>query len=193
MLGISKNKILARQLRIEVNLFVSLKLKQIIYPIKINTINLWTDKVNFLGYEIYFLQNKKIRKTNFKLEFDVPLNLIFKIMEKKGYIKNFVKGHRSISKTNYTTLNDIVIIKHFMQVQVGLINYYSGCNDITKLELINYLLRLSCAMTLTHKHRSNIKKIFTKNKINTNFLSQKIWKNKLNFIDPFNIYTNEIF
>lgn len=200
ILGISENQILAKRLRIEVNLFVSLKLKQIIYPIKTNIINLWIDKINFLGYNIYFSQNKKVCKTKIKLKFDIPLNLIFKIMEKKSYIKNFVKGHRSISKTNYTTLNDIVIIKHFMQVQLGLINYYSGCNDITKLQLINYFLHLSCVMTLTQKHRSSIKKIFikhkklfalSKNKINTNFLPQKTWKNKLNFIDPFHIYTNE--
>lgn len=212
IVGIRGSQFLAKQLRIEVNLFSSIKLKQIIYPIKTKIINLWTGKVNFLGYEIYFLQNEKsntfiyprteiINTLNFKLQFDIPINLILKIMEKRGYIKNFVNGYRSISKINYTTFNDTVIIKYFMQVQARLINYYSGCNNITKLQFINYLLQLSCAMTLTHKHQSSIKKILLKygkllilpnSNFKTYFPLQKKWKTKLNFIDPFHNYMNKM-
>ena len=189
-----------RQLRIEINLFVSLNLKQIIYPIKINSINLWIDKINFLGYEIYFPQNEKFNEINLSLQFNIPLNLTLKMMEKKGYIKNFFNGYRSVSKTNYITLNDILVLRHFIQVQMGITSYYSECTDITKLQFINHLLSLSCIMTLTHKHQSSIKKIFKKYekllilpKNKTNFFFPKQWKNNVKFINPFYISTNKIY
>ena len=212
MIGITRNNILARQLNVEVNLFVSIKLKQRINPIKTKIINLWTEKVNFLGYDIYFLQNRKIRlsirpynqlpnEINHKLQFDIPLYFILKKMKKRGYIKNLVNGYRSISKANYTILDDIVIIKHFTEVWTGLINYYSGCTNITKLQYLNSFLRESCTMTLIHKHQLKKKKVFVKypklvkivnRSVKTLFSFQKTWQNTHKFIDPFYIYTNGI-
>lgn len=219
MIGISGDKVLAKELKEEVTNFLEVRLKQTIHTIKTKIIDLRAGKANFLGYEIYLPRNQKISpyinsgtrticRINPQVRFDIPIDSVLKKMEERGYIEKLVKGHRSISKASYTRLEDILIVKHFTQVWTGLANYYSGCTNIAKLQYIHYLLHRSCAMTLSHRHRSSIKKIFAKHgttltvsngKVKTSFpywkeqsVTKKIWQNKLNFVAPFQIYANPI-
>lgn len=220
MIGIKGDQELAKRLKVEVSLFVKERLKQSVHSIKTNITNLRFGKVKFLGYEIYLPRHRKIspstgsgtrttRRTNPMLRFDVPLDSVLSRMEERGYIKALPdKGHRAISKASYTTLEDIVIVKHFSSVWRGLENYYSGCTNLSRLQYIHSLLHLSCAMTLSHRHRSSIKKIFTKygktlkvsnTKTSTSFpyrkewsINQKKWQHKQEFVDPFQIYANRI-
>lgn len=220
MIGIKGNQKLAKQLKAEVSLFVKERLKQSVHPIKTNITNLRAGKAKFLGYEVYLPRHRKIspytgsvtrtiRRTNPMLRLDVPLDSILSRMEERGYIKKLPdKGYRPISKASYTTLKDIVIVKHFSSVWRGLENYYSGCTNLSKLQYIHYLLQMSCAMTLSHRHRSSVKKIFAKHgknlkvfngNIETNFpyrtrwsVKDRKWQNKQLFVDPFEIYANRI-
>lgn len=212
IIAINGNRILVKQLQMEINLFLLIKLNQKIYPIKTKIIDLSVNKANFLGYQLYVRQNQKIKfyitsktriinKTNFQLEFDIPIDSVLKKLEKKGYIKKFFTDYHSISKANCTILDDNTIIENFRQIWKELINYYSGCTNFSKLLFINYLLRLSCSMTLNQKHNSTLKKSITRyrkilnvSKINVKdiVLSKKKWQNKLHFIDPFNIFLNKI-
>ena len=212
MIGTSGDKVLSRQLKSEITHFIEVRLKQTIYTIKTKITDLRAGKVNFLGYEIYLPRNLKIspyigsgirtiRRTNPQLRFDIPMDSILKRMEERGYIKKLAKGHRSISKASYTTLEDIVIVKHFAQVWTELANYYSGCTNLAKLQYIQSLLHVSCAMTLSHRHRSSTKKIFAKygktltvsnGEVKISFpyrkerpVTKKRWQNKRNFFDPF--------
>ena len=173
-------------------------------------------KVKFLEYEIYLPRQRKInsytgsstgttRRTNPMLRFDIPLDFILLRMEERGYIKKLPKKtHRGISKVNYTTLEDIVIVKHFSSVWRGLENYYSGCTNLSKLQYIHCLLHMSCAMTLAHRHRTTSKKIFAKHgkilKVSnahteTSFpyrtkwsVKDRKWQNKQLIIDPLMIF-----
>jgi group II intron reverse transcriptase/maturase len=215
MIGISGDQNLAKQVKMEVTEFVSVRLKQTVHTIKTKITNLRAGKVKFLGYEIYLPRNRTIspyigfgtrttRRTNPKLRFNIPMDTILNRMEERGYIKKLAKGHRAISKASYTTLEDIVIVKHFTSVWRGLANFYSGCTNLSKLQYIQYLLYMSCAMTLSHKHRSSTKKIFAKHgkklivtngKIKSSVPSRmewsvknRKWQNKLKFVDPFRIY-----
>ncbi len=139
------------------------------------------------------------------LRFDVPLASVLSRMKERGSIKNLPeKGHRAISKASYTTLEDIVIVKHFSSVWRGLENYYSGCTNLS----IHYLLHMSCAITLSHRHRSTVRKIFAKHgktlkvynsdtEINFPYqtkwsVKDRKWQNKQLFIDPFEIYANRV-
>jgi group II intron reverse transcriptase/maturase len=219
MIGISGDKVLARELKAEVTNFVEIRLKQTIHCIKTKITDLRAGKTNFLEYEIYLPRNRKISssissgtrticRTNSQVRFDIPMNSVLKKMEERGYIKKLVKGHRSISKVSYTRLKDILIVKHFTHVWTELANYYSGCTNLAKLQYIHYLLHLSCAMTLSHRHRSSIKKIFANHgetltvsngKVKTSFpyrkewsITKKIWQNKRHFVAPFHIYVNRI-
>jgi hypothetical protein len=126
-----------------------------------------TTKKNFLEYEIYLSQEQEKEINvypylNSRLRLEIPIDSILTRMEEKGYIKKLVNGYRAISKTNFTMLNDIVIINHFAQVWTAIATYYSKCTTTSKLQYIQSILRLSCAMTLSHRHRSSIKKIFIK-------------------------------
>ena len=219
MIGIKGDKALVKKLKAEVSDFVKVSLQQTLHPTKIKIKNLRSGKALFLGYEIYLSRNQKIspciesdnrttRKTNPMLRFDIPIDSVLRRMEERGYIKKLVKGYRSISKASYTTIEDIAIVKHFAQVWRRLSNYYSGCTNLSKLQYIHDLLHLSCAMTLSHRHRSSTKKIFAKhgktlkifnNKTSTSFpyrkkwsINQKKWQNKQEFVDPFLIYANRI-
>lgn len=217
MIGIRGDKILAHQLKVEVSKFMDVRLKQTPNPGKLILINLQVGKANFLEYEIYLPRNQQLktyidsntrtrRRSNLQLRFDIPLDSILKKMEKRGYIKKLVKGYRPISKGSYTILEDIVIVKHFTKVWSSLQNFYSGCTNLSKLQYIQSLLQVSCAMTLAHRHNSSIRKIFTKHgktlmvsKGNNTFsfpyktkwtIKNRIWLNKRQFIDPFKIYEN---
>ena len=170
---ISGNKVLATKTKSEINYFVEIKLIQIIPFLKRRVINLVTNKINFLGYKIFFSTNLKINLGNNNimynythqikpiLKLNIPINFILKIIEEKGYSKKLINSYYSICKLNYTTLEDIVIIKHFIKFWLGLVNYYSGCDNMLILQYIHYILNLSCALTLSHRHQLNIKKIFS--------------------------------
>lgn len=214
MIGISGNKVLVNQLRADATYFIKVGLKQKNYSIKTKVTDLRVDKAKFLGYEIYLVRNREINpyiylrtrktlRTNPQLGFDIPIHSILKKMEERGYIKKSIKGYRSISKVSHTVLEDILIVAHFTHILIGLVNYYSGCTNLTKLQSIHYFLYLSCAMTLSHRHRSSMKKIFAKYGKSLNiyygkvkisfpyqkewFVRKKTWQHKRKFVNPFQI------
>ena len=80
----------------------------------------------------------------------------------RGYLKKLPKGVRPISRSSYTVLEDHVIVSHYRSLWLGLFNYYSGCTNRGRLQYIHYLLHMSCAMTLGHRHRVSCSKIFKK-------------------------------
>lgn len=71
-------------------------------------------------------------------------------------------GIRPISRSPYTVLEDHVIVSHYRSLWLGIFNYYSGCTNRGRLQYIHYLLHMSCAMTLGHRHRMSCSKIFKK-------------------------------
>lgn len=171
IIGVKGNANLAKELKAEVTYFIKGHLKQTIHPIKIKIINFHLGKTTFLGYELY-LTHKQIKifysgsnshqvsRTKPIVKFDIPMNSVLQILEKRGYIKKLVKGYRSISKASFTTFEDIVIINHFIKVWREIKNHYLKCSNLSRLRYIHYLLHLSCAMTLSHRHRLSLKKIF---------------------------------
>lgn len=219
MIGVCGEKSLALQLRNEVGQFLQQDLRQSLHPKKTKLTNLRVGKAKFLGYEIYLPREGKIssyigsgtqttRRTNPELRLDLPLDRVLQRMDERGYIQTLTKGHRPISKKSYTTLQDIVIVKHFQAVWQGLENYYSGCTNPGKLQYIHYLLHMSCAMTLAHRHRSSSRKMFrihgkmlkiTEGKRTAAFpvrqswlLEDRRWLNKRILRDPFKIYANRV-
>lgn len=162
---------LIKKLKIEISHFLIICLKQTIYSIK--TINLPYDRIKFIGYHLYFLKNQKINyyiqyfnkisyQQQLRIKFDIPINLIFQKMEKKGYIRKLTLCYGSTSKINYIGSENIIVIKHFTQVWRGLTYYYSACNNSTKLQHIYCSLYLSSILTLSYKYNSNIKIILRK-------------------------------
>lgn len=171
ILGIRGPKHIAIETKNELESFLKCHLKQELYPDKTKITNIQAGKVFFLGYDIFLKRNIKIgkykkkgrRRTRPILGFHMPVDRVIKIMKELGYI-TYDKNNkvRPISKSNYTTLEDAIIVNHFRTVWLGLLNFYCRSSNWSHLQYIHYLLHISCAMTLAHRHRSSTKKIMKK-------------------------------
>jgi len=175
MIGVAKDKKLARIIKDEVRNFTNKILAQKVYPFKTNITDIRKGNAHFLGYEIFLPNNrsissykekgvKTIRRRQPELRFDIPLAKVTKRYVECGYLKQLPKGVRPTSKSSYTVLEDQVIVSHYRSVWLGLKNYYSGCTNRGRLQYFHYLLHMSCAMTLAHRHRASSAKIFKKHK-----------------------------
>lgn len=173
IIGMKGELFLIETLKIEINYFLLIYLKQTLNSIKLTTINVSRNEIQFMGYQIYSLNNRKINnykpyfdkmscQKNFRIEFHIPTGFIFRKMEKEGYIKKLTTCYQSISKIHCIQLENIIILKHFTQIWRGLLNHYSECNNLSKLQLIHYNLYLSFIMTLKDRHCVNIKILFAK-------------------------------
>nr|AAT28265.1 maturase K [Dysphania botrys] len=65
-------------------------------------------------------------------------------------------GH-PISKSVWTDLSDSDIIDRFGRICRNISHYYSGSSRKKSLYRIKYILRLSCARTLSRKHKSTVR------------------------------------
>lgn len=184
MIGVKGPYSLAKQLKEEVTQFFEETLKQTLDPKKTQIINLKSGKASFLGYEIFLPRNMKlvkykvaggkqtVRRQTPMLRFHVPLDNILRRLKERGYITYKDNKPRPISKSGYSPLEDHVIVRHFSSVWRGLFNFYSGATNWSHLQYIHYLLHMSCAMTLAHRHRSTSSKIFKKHGKRLEILNQ---------------------
>jgi len=225
MIGIKGPRNLTIQIKKDVEEFFCTQLKQKLDPDKTKIIDLRAGKVLFLGYELFLPRNSKLvkyKKLNGKqtirrsppiLRFQLPVDLILKRLKERGYIAILNNKIRPISKGSYTVLEDEVIVKHFRSVWLGLLNFYSGTTNWSHLQYIHYLLHMSCAMTLAHRHRSSSRKIFEKHgkelkimdskaktpKVIASFPYRSSWKVgdrkwhlAVGWKDPFTIFANRV-
>lgn len=173
MIGVSGDRKLADKIKEYISNFMKNNLVQNLHPLKTKVINLRKGNVHFLGYEIFLPKNrpisnykgkgvKTIRRGQPQLRFDIPVAEVTKKYAERGYFKQLPKGVRPISRGSYTVLEDHVIVSHYRSLWLGLLNYYSGCTNRGRLQYIHYLLHMSCAMTLGHRHRMSCSKIFQK-------------------------------
>ena len=222
MIGVKGPQKLAEQLKDEVAIFLRDHLK----PIKTKIINLRAGKIRFLGYDMFLPRNIKlvkykkgpgykqtVRQLTPMLRLQLPIDQVAKRLHERGYIGYENNKIRPISKASYTPLEDVVIVSHFRSVWLGLFNFYSGSINRSHLQYIHYLLHMSCAMTLAHRHRSTSSKIFKKHgkkleimdkkgkvpKIIASFpyrtkwrVSDRKWQKAKTFKDPFTIYANRV-
>jgi nicotine oxidoreductase len=225
IIGIRGPRQLAEQVKDELDCFLQNQLKQKLHPDKTKITNLRAGKISFLGYDIYLPRNMKLRKyktgdgkqtmrrSTPTLRFQLPVDKVTKRLKERGYLCYENNKIRPISKGSYTPLEDAVIVRHFKSVWRGLFNFYSGSTNRSHLQYIHYLLHMSCAMTLAHRHRSSARKIFKKHgkrleiRIKTGYRSEVVamfpyqtnwkysdrkWQNTKTFKDPFQIYANRV-
>jgi len=224
MIGVAGSETLARQVKKEVGDFILKELQQKINPLKTHVTDLRKGKASFLGYEIFLPENKSlhkykgkqnskqtIRRGNPCLRFDLPQDRVIKRLEDKGYLLSLKNGIRPISRAGYAVLEDHVIVSHFSSLTLGIETYYSGATRRGRVQYIQYLLHMSCAMTLGHRHRKSCKKIFqkygktltveipSKPGVYKSFpyktswpLSERHWKKGRKFEDIFSKYSNRV-
>ena len=173
MIGVAGDKKLALNIKATIGNFMKDTLQQKLHPVKTKVTDLRKGNASFLGYEIFLPKNRPIasykgkgvttiRRGQPMLRFDIPIAVVTKRYAERGYLKKLKNGVRPISRGSYTVLEDHVIVSHFRSLWLGIYNYYSGCTDRGRLQYIHYLLHMSCAMTLGHRHRMSCSKIFAK-------------------------------
>ena len=174
MIGVRGPYRLAKQLHEEIDNFFRTQLNQELDPDKTKIINLRSGKVSFLGYEIFLPRNVRLVKYKVKggkqtvrwqapiLRFQLPVQIILRRLKERGYVTYKNNKWRPISKSSYTPLEDEVIVRHFQTVWREILSFYSGTTNWSHIQYIHYLIHMSCAMTLAHRHRSSSSKIFKK-------------------------------
>lgn len=173
MVGVSGDQILAFQIKDKIANFMKEELQQNLHPMKTKVTNLRKGNAHFLGYDIFLPKNrpvssykgkgvKTIRRGQPQLRFDIPVTKVTQRYADRGYFKRLDTKVRPISRASYSVLEDHVIVSHYRSIWLGLLNYYSGCTKRGRLQYIHYLLHMSCAMTLGHRHRMSCSKIFKK-------------------------------
>ena len=200
IIGLKGSSKLAELIKDEVGCFLRTHLKQELDLDKIKVTNLRSGKISFLGYDIFLPRNMKlvkykkgngkqtIRRSTPMLRFQLPVDKVTKRLHERGYITYASNKIRPISKSSYTTLEDAVIVNHFKSVWLGLLNFYSGSTNRSHLQYIHYLLHMSCAMTLAHRHRSSSSKIFKKHGKRLEIMDKKADTQKVLAFFPY--YTN---
>lgn len=173
MVGIAGDSQLAFHFKQELSQFMEGTLGQKLHPTKTKVTDLRKGNASFLGYEIFLPQNRPISKYQGKgvqtirrgqpeLRFDIPVAEVTKRYTERGYLKQLPDRVRPISRASYSVLEDHVIVSHYRSLWLGLLNYYQGCTNRGRLQYFHYLLHMSCAMTLGHRHQMSSAKVFCK-------------------------------
>lgn len=134
------------------------------------------------------MQNQKVI---FLIPFSHLVNLLIKHKFARYTNKQII---RPTSQNKLLSEQDFKIVKAYNYILCCINFYYSGISDNKSLVYIQHLLRFSCAMTLAHKHKSTLTKIFSlygKNlKVKSEYISQHKymlpkWQVTNYFLDPF--------
>nr|ATL77018.1 maturase K [Utricularia aureomaculata] len=100
-----------------------------------------------------FLMNNGIKKCDIL----VPIIPLLVTLAKAQFCNVF--GH-PISKLSWADLADCTIIDRFGHICRNLSHYYSGSSPKKSLYRLKYILQLSCARTLSRKHKSTVRTFF---------------------------------
>lgn len=171
IIGIAGPNKLAEEIKEEVaELFNTLNLTLNDAKTKITDIK--KERVIFLGYQIQIstsIKKKYVypqgqrptlkRVTGKGISLQAPIDLIIERLYQKGFCNK--KGFPQPKKI-WIPQEDNQIIQHYNSIIRGIFNYYLGANKRSRLGRIWYILKFSCAFTLAARHRTSLKKIFTK-------------------------------
>lgn len=135
-------------------------------PARIHIKQLYNHPFYFLGYLSSVRLNSSVIRSQMlensfridtaikKFETVVPIIPLIGSLAKAKFCN--VSGH-PISKPFWADLSDSEILNRFGRICRNLSHYYSGSSKKQSLYRIKYILRLSCARTLSRKHKSTIR------------------------------------
>nr|QHN58789.1 maturase K [Stereochilus dalatensis] len=135
-------------------------------PYRIHIKQLPNYSFSFLGYFSSVLKNPLVVRNQMlensfliktltkKLDTIAPVIFLIGSLSKAQFCT--VLGH-PISKPIWTNLSDSDILDRFCRICRNLCRYHSGSSNKQVLYRIKYILRLSCARTLSRKHKSTVR------------------------------------
>ncbi|XP_024401155.1 uncharacterized protein [Physcomitrium patens] len=141
-------------------------------------------------------RKSKGRESDYSMRIEAPIDEIYALLHSRGFITP--KQKRPTPNDSVLGQEDHRIITWYRRVSIGLLNYYSSCDNFLKVKaIVNYQLRWSAIHTLSKKHKSSSQQVIQKygknlvvtrdGKTVTSFLSvEEIKKHRKGFleIDP---------
>lgn len=83
-----------------------------------------------------------------------------RILKRLKMLKMCDSKYRAKGKGSWLIYNNFQIVQKYSRIMRGIYNYYSGCDRISRLYRISYILQYSCARTLARRSKVTMSKIF---------------------------------
>ncbi len=160
----------AEEIKQQLGAFLQEELKLELSEAKTLITHARTEAARFLGYEITVIQEDgkqtvrhtdkglrtKCRNVNSKLGLRVPRNVI---MEK---CKRYMRGTKAIHRAELSHESDYTIIMKYQLEFRGIANYYRLAFNMYTLGQLKWIMERSLTMTLAHKFKVSVPKIYEK-------------------------------
>ncbi|KAG0562621.1 hypothetical protein KC19_9G160200 [Ceratodon purpureus] len=101
------------------------------------------------------------RDPDYSMRIEAPIDEIYALLHSRGFIT--LKQKRPTPNDSVLGQEDHRIVSWYRRVSVGLLNYYSCCDNFLKVKaMVNYQLRWSAIHTLSKKHKSSSRQVIQK-------------------------------
>nr|AHZ58042.1 maturase K [Tmesipteris elongata] len=97
----------------------------------------------------------------------IPTSSLIESLTREGFCDS---SGRPVGRSAWTILTDDEILKKYHQIWRDLFCYYSGSFSRDGLWKAKYILQLSCAKTLAHKHKSTTRRV--RNQFGSKFMTE---------------------
>lgn len=176
VIGVVGNRELAKEIRELIRSFLEKELKLELSMEKTKITHLSTEYAKFLGHYVKTMSRKEgdnsrrvnklnnvtdIRKSGGRKppKIMIPLDILKNQLISKGFANKEGKP-KYVGKFIY--LSDYEIVQRYNSVIRGYMNFYNMAENRSKLGDLIYILEYSLIHTLAAKHRTEVRKIFTK-------------------------------
>jgi hypothetical protein len=94
-----------------------------------------------------------------RVSVSAPIGNVFAKLRLKGYVHPI--KDKAIGNLSLCRHTDAEIVSHYSLLTRGLLNWYSGSGNFAKLKGLIQLLRKSCVLTLSNKHKKSANWVYT--------------------------------
>jgi len=166
LIGVIGSKETCKKIREEIKIFLEEHLAMTLNIDKTRITHTTTEKALFLGYDItctpkskmpieYDSRKRLIRKTT-RTIINAPIKRVVERLRQKGFINSKNQPTRCGRYINMDLWN---IIEIYKSIERGVINYYCMANNYGRLAArVHYILKYSCALTISSKMKLKTKR-----------------------------------
>lgn len=170
----------AEQIKAQITTFINDKLSLTLSQEK-TLITHKSQKVRFLGYDIFVNQGDLYRKREFQgrkvlartatesIKLSLPHDVLVKFMLKNGYIKEDNECWKAVHRAKNLNNDDLEIVSSYNSEFRGFYQYYKFAFDVkTKLGNAHFIFKQSFCKTLAGKYRTKVSKLMNMKDSNNN-------------------------
>lgn len=166
LIGVIGSKETCKRIREEIKIFLEENLAMTLNIDKTHITHTTTEKALFLGYDItctpkskmpvaYDSRRRLVRKTT-RTIVNAPIKRVIERFRQKGFANNENQPTRCGRYVNMDLWN---IVEQYKSIERGVINYYFMANNYGRLAArVHYILKYSCALTISSKMKLKTKR-----------------------------------